>query len=111
MGRLRFRTAIAVLAAIPTGGFGQDANMMQAEAALWQAVTNADRSALENVLDSDFTWTNSTGRVLTKAQVLAELPKMAIAPAQNAEREVYGYGELGDVQLGRGGTHLLLVLV
>ena len=111
MGRLRFCSAIVVLAAIPAVGFGQDsdANMMRAEAAFFEAVTTADASALGNLLDPDFTWTSAAGRVLKKGQVLAELPKMTITPDATGAA-VHGYGVLGVVQVDRGRVHMLLVL-
>jgi hypothetical protein len=85
--------------------------MMRAEAAFLEAVTKADASAQDHLLDSDFTWTNAAGRVLTKAQVLAELPKMTIAPARDAAWEVSDYGSIGDVQGHRGRAHILLVFI
>ena len=72
--------------------------MVKAEAVFLQAVTSADASVLANILDSEFTCTSASGSVLTKAQTLAQLPKMAIAPSGQAAWEVRSYGALGDVQ-------------
>ncbi len=83
--------------------------MMEADGAFVQTVTNADRPALEKLLDADFTWTDFNGRTQTKDQVLRDLPKRAIANEQNAQLKQYTYGELGDVQVNLGKTHVLRV--
>src|SRR5579863_8283588 len=70
--------------------------MTGADRAFVQAVTNTDRPPLEKILDADFTWTDLDGRTRTKAQVLRDLPKRAIANEQNAQLKQYTYGELGD---------------
>jgi hypothetical protein len=96
---------------LATAAFGQDPKMMQADAAFVEAVAHADQPVLEKILDPDFTWTTATGKVQTKAQVLAELPKMAINSAGNAESKAYTYGALGNVQVNLGRAHLLRVWV
>jgi Domain of unknown function (DUF4440) len=80
-----------------------------ADRAFVQAVTNTDRTALEEILDADFTWTDFDGRTQTKSQVLRDLPKRAIANEQNAQLKRYIYGELGDVQVNLGKAHVLRV--
>jgi hypothetical protein len=40
--------------------------MMKADTAFAQAIENADKSALEKLLDADFTWTDAGGKVQTK---------------------------------------------
>jgi hypothetical protein len=101
--------AIAFLAATAPAASAQDASMNQADRAFVQAVAKADKSALEKLLDADFTWTNAEGKVHTKAQVLRELPKAAIMNAQNAESKAYAYGDLGNVQVNLGRAHVLRV--
>jgi len=103
--------AIAFLAGIAPTVLGQDANMMKADTAFAQAIEHADKSALEKLLDADFTWTSAAGRVRTKTQVLRDLPKAAIASAKNAESKSYTYGDLGDVQVNLGRAHVLRVWV
>ncbi len=56
--------------------------MMQADAAFAQALAKADKSALEKLLDADFIWTDSRGKVETKAEVLRELPRAAVLDAK-----------------------------
>ncbi len=75
------------------------------------AIATADRAALEKLLDADFTWTNTGGKVLSRAQVLAKLPPTAIADATKAEVKSYIYGDLGNVQINLGRAHQLRVWV
>jgi hypothetical protein len=107
--------AIACLAGTASAAFGQntspDTNMMQADTAFGQALAKADKSALEKLLAADFTWTTAAGRVLTKAQVLRDLPVSAYTDPKNAESKAYTYGAIGDVQLNVGRSHVLRVWV
>jgi hypothetical protein len=81
--------------------------MMQADRAFVQAIAKADRSALEKILDADFTWTDFEGKTRTRDQVLHDPPKSAIA----TQLEQYTYGDLGDVQANLGRAHVLRVWV
>jgi cytochrome c oxidase cbb3-type subunit III len=101
--------AILLLGGIPLTTFGQDTGMTQADASFVQAVARADRPALENLLDADFIWIDAAGRIESKAQVLRELPKMAISSAANAETRSHAYGDLGDIQVDRGRMHVVRV--
>jgi hypothetical protein len=83
--------------------------MLQADRAFVQASAKADKPALENLLDPDFTWTDSDGRTLSKAQVLKAVPKLVIANEDTAELKKYTYGDLGNVQVNLGRSHLLRV--
>jgi hypothetical protein len=90
---------------------GQDPDeaMLQADRAFVQAAAKADKSALEKLLDADFTWTDSHGKTLTRAQVLLDFPKPAISNQDAAQLKKYTYGELGDVQVNLGRAHVLRV--
>jgi hypothetical protein len=107
--------AIVFLAGLAPALFGQnakqDAAMMKADGAFAQALAKSDTSALEKLLDVDFTWTNAEGRARTKAQVLRELPTAAIPNWKDAESKAYTYGELGNVQVNLGRSHVLRVWV
>lgn len=109
------RIAVVFLAGVAPALVGQDAkpdaNMLRADRAFTQAIAKADPSALENLLDTEFTWTDADGKVQTKAQVLGKLPRAAIAGAKDAESKAYSYGELGDVQVNLGRAHVLRVWV
>jgi hypothetical protein len=92
-------------------GFAQDAGLMRADTAFVEAVAKTDKAALEKLLDPDFTWTTAAGKVQGKAQVLQGMPTMAIASAKDAESKVYVYGDLADLQLNSGRSHILRVWV
>jgi len=85
--------------------------MTQADTAFVQAIAKADKSALEKLLDADFTWTNAGGKVHTRTQVLRELPKAALTNANHTESKSYTYGDLGNVQANSGRAHVLRVWV
>ena len=85
--------------------------MLQADRAFVEAVAKSDKPALEKRLDADFAWTDSAGKTQTKAEVLRDPPKPAIANENDAQLKQYTYGELGDVQANLGKTHVLRVWV
>src|SRR5271170_7128346 len=105
------RTVIAyyILIAGCSQGSAQDAAMLHADQALIEALTRADRAAMEGLLDKDFTWTDFEGKTLTKSDILKKIPKIAIRGSDNASRASYTYGNLGEVQENFGRVHLLRV--
>jgi hypothetical protein len=103
--------AIVLLAGTAPALFGQDPTMMHADTALAQAIAKADKSALEKLLDTDFTWTDAAGKIQSRTQVLGQLPKPLIADASNAESKAYTYGGLGDIQVNLARAHVLRVWV
>jgi len=103
--------AILLLAVVAPALFGQDANMMRADRAFALAIAKADYSALEKLLDVDFTWTRAAGKVQSRAQILKEMPKTAIANTKDAGSRAYTYGDLGNVQVNVGRAHVLRVWV
>jgi hypothetical protein len=109
--RMDRRAAIIFLAGMSVAASGQDADMEKADKALVQAIASADKSTLERLLDADFTWTTEEGSVQSRAQVLRDLPKAAIANAASAESRAYTYGDLGNVQSDQGRAHALRVWV
>lgn len=85
--------------------------MMRADAIFARAVQNRDAAALDQMLDGDFTWTTSEGKVLRKTQLLSDIPKLSIANAEGGASKAYTYGELGDVQLNLARAHVLRIWV
>lgn len=85
--------------------------MTRADGAFVQAAGNGDIRALGKLLDADFTWTDSEGKTQTKAGVLRELPKRAIADERDAAVRQYTYGDMGDVEVDFGRDHVLRVWV
>lgn len=88
-----------------------DQTMIQTDITFVQAVAKADKPALEELLDADFTWTDFEGKTQTKTQVLRDLPKPAITSGNDAHLKAYTYGEIGDVQENLGKAHALRVWV
>ena len=85
--------------------------MLEADHAFVRAVNAADRSALDGLLDADFTWTNFAGKNRTKAEVLQNIPREMNGASEPAEFKEYMYGEVGDVQVDLGRAHVLRVWV
>jgi Domain of unknown function (DUF4440) len=85
--------------------------MLQADRAFVEAAARSDKSALEKLLDAEFTWVDSEGEMQTRAEVLRDPPKPAIANQSDAQFKQYGYGEIGDVQANLGRSHVLRVWV
>ena len=81
--------------------------MLEADRAFARAAAAADRAALAKLLDTQFTFTGSDGRTLTKSGFLRDPPKSQSA----GEPKAFVYGELGDVQATAGPLHFLRVWV
>lgn len=111
MRRIVIAGTIATLLSWGTARASEDPAMLQADRAFVQALAKADKAALEELLDADFAWTDFDGKTASKAQVLQNLPKPAIANEQAAQRKEYTYGEIGDVQANLGRAHALRVWV
>jgi len=90
---------------------GTDPAMIEADRAFAQAVSRADKPALEKLLDADFLWTDFQGKTQTRVQILRDLPKPVIADENAAETRQYGYEDIGDVQVNLGRAHILRVWV
>jgi uncharacterized protein DUF4440 len=63
--------------------------VLQSDRALLLAFKNSDKAALAPLLDSGFTWINSKGLLLTRNQVLDNLPAVANSDVE-AQARVYG---------------------
>jgi hypothetical protein len=85
--------------------------MLQADRAFVEAAARADKPALKKLLDGDFTWTDSDGKIRTRAEVLRDPPKPGIASEADVQVKEYGYGSIGNVQANLGRMHALRVWV
>ena len=105
------RSSLLCLSVLPlvSNAPAQDSSMMKADAAFVKAVANGDQSAMEKLLDTEFTWITAAGKIQAKAEALRLTPKMGLSSARNAEVKAYTYDELGDVQVNLGRTHVLRV--
>lgn len=88
-----------------------DPALAQVDRQFVQAFVKSDKAALQNLLDSDFRWTNSRGKSLTKSQVLKSPPKPLIPTDNDAESKTYDYGQLANVQVNAGRAHVLRIWV
>jgi len=87
----------------------QDDAMLQADRAFTQAVAKRDRTALEKLLDPDFSWTDFNGKIRTRSEVLAGIPEPAISLDGHAQSKSFAYGRLGDVQENLDRAHVVRV--
>jgi methyl acetate hydrolase len=111
IGRRLLYVASMLLAGMASAVRGEDSAMTRADAAFVQAVAKADVSAAKKLIDADVSWITAQGKVLHQAQVLADVPKPAIANVKDAESKSYTYGGLGNVQTNMGRAHVLRVWV
>jgi hypothetical protein len=88
-----------------------DPGMLQADRAFIQAVAKTDGVRLDKLLDADFIWTDFEGKTQTKADILRNVPKLAITNENDVQLKEYTYGELGSVQANFGSAHVLRVWV
>jgi hypothetical protein len=107
MGLLLGCLLAAAAGAPPAANEEQD--VLQTDHVLVQAIGSTDKKALGGLLDSDFTWTDSAGKTLTKAEVLQNLP----VPAAGYDAEAKGrlYGQVGVVQSTSGKVYVLRLWV
>jgi Domain of unknown function (DUF4440) len=107
--------ATAAMAAHPASPADESQDVLQADHAFEQTFEKADRMAAGKLLDADFTWTDYSGKIATKPQVLKSLapgagPKPALAGSGASVKE-YTYGQVAVVQVNSGTMHVLRVWV
>jgi uncharacterized protein DUF4440 len=98
-----------MLAGLAAGADSDDQAVLKADHALVEAIGKADIKALAGVLDSDFTWTDSAGKTLTKAEALQNLP--APVAGYDAEAKERTYGDVAEVQANSGKVYVLRLWV
>jgi hypothetical protein len=105
--------AIALLATMGDVAAAQtsDPAVLAADRAFVQAVSRSDSGALAGLLDTDFTWTDVTGRSQTAAEVTRALPKPAISDETRTQVQDYAYGSVAVVQVHSGRLHTARVWV
>src|SRR5713101_4283927 len=112
--RLRAIRIYLVAAAIVAGAAGElfaaddEQVVLQSDQALVRAMGSGDRGGTDRLLDADFTWITSEGKLQTRAQVLENLPGVANAEIE-AQARVYGRSAI--VQANRGRVQVLRIWV
>jgi hypothetical protein len=76
-----------------------DRSVLQTDRALVQAFVSGDKQAVDRLLDADFSWIDSNGKILTRTQVLEHFPAPANADVEVQERT---YGDSVVVRANRG---------
>lgn len=90
---------------------GQDSDRaagIPADHALIQAFASADKSALNQLLDPEFTWIDAQGQSLARGQVLERLPELANA---NVEPQFRSYDNVAVLRASRDRLHVLRIWV
>jgi hypothetical protein len=90
---------------------GDDSAVLQADQAFVAAVRTADKAALGQMLDADFSWTVVDGRTLTRSEALQELPKPLTNGGGSAPITAHVYGDVALVRIDDGLAHVLRVWV
>ncbi|MBZ5541530.1 MAG: nuclear transport factor 2 family protein [Acidobacteriia bacterium] len=108
---LVFGGLVAALLAQPAVAAGEDQAVLQADRALVQALAKADQAAADKLLDAEFTWTDSAGKTLTRAEVLQALPKSGLGEESGIEVQERTYGDVGAVTANRGKVYALRIWV
>jgi hypothetical protein len=80
--------------------------VLQGDHALMQAFAGTDTAGVDQLLDKDFVWIDSNGRIQTGAQVLEHLPTPANAGVEVQERT---YGESAVVRANQGRVQVVRV--
>jgi hypothetical protein len=99
----------AALSFAAAGG-GDPANSA-ADREFAQAVAKADKTALGKLLDADFLWIDVNGKTLSRAQVLAAVPKPVIGDEGKVQPARRDYGQVATFQVSSGKMHALRVWV
>ncbi len=96
----------AIAGAAPVAGAGADA-LRRIDDRLLSAAAGRDASALDGLLDAEFTWTGSDGQVHPRADVLRSCPRPA--GQDGAEVAIRLYGEVGVVTSARENVHAMRI--
>lgn len=105
-----FALAIPLMgfAAFPAVCAEDTPGLLQSDRALIQAFAHSDKATLGPFLDPSFAWINSNGVLLSRQQVLDNLPPVANSDVAAQARE---YGDSAIVRANRGAMNVLRVWV
>jgi Domain of unknown function (DUF4440) len=88
-----------------------DPAVLSADKDFEQATAKSDTAALGKLLDADFVWIDAKGRIETRAQVLASVPKAGMSDTKDAETQRHDYGQIETMQANRGKMHVMRIWV
>lgn len=85
--------------------------VVNADHAFVKALANNDRAAAGTLLDADFTWTDTEGKTVNKAEALRNFSALAGGNAPTAEVKETTFGQVGEIMAASGKTYVLRVWV
>jgi hypothetical protein len=85
--------------------------VMQVDREFVQAAGKGDAAAIAKMLDAEFTWTDTEGKILAAEEVLRGLPKDALGDERGVEVSERTYGQVGAVNVSRDKVHILRMWV
>jgi hypothetical protein len=96
----------ATSATIINAAMEEDRAVLQADGAFIQALKKADKPSLARLLDREFTWIDSNGKSLSRAQLLEDLPPPANA---DVDAQEHTYGSSAVVRANRGKVQVMRI--
>ena len=88
-----------------------EAAVLHADGEYVKALNASDGAALGKLLDADFTWTDSQGNTVARADFLHAIPKPELGDEAGVDRTERIYGQVAAVSASRGKTHVLRLWV
>lgn len=85
--------------------------VVNADHAFVKALANNGRAAAGTLLDADFTWTDTEGKTVNKAEALRNFSALAGGNAPTAEVKETTFGQVGEIMAASGKTYVLRVWV
>jgi len=85
--------------------------VVDADRAFVQALAKNDKAGAAKLLDPNFTWTDTQGQTMSKAQAMRDLPSLAGGNPADAEVKEVSFGQVGEITAVSGKTHVLRVWV
>jgi hypothetical protein len=107
-GALAVSLFLLPCAALSLGQSSDNAAAIQADHALIQAFASADKSALNQLFDPEFTWIDANGKSLARRQVLERPPNLGNA---NVEPQFRAYDNVVVLRASRERLHVLRIWV
>jgi len=84
-----------------------DPSVLHADREFVQAAAKGDTAALDRLLDADFTWTDATGKTLTRAQVLSSAPIPALGNESGAHQQLQARSQVEAIMVDHDKVHVL----
>jgi hypothetical protein len=106
-----FGSAVIATSSKEVFAAGEDHAVLQADKTFVQAIGKGDKTTLDKLLDTEFTWTDAGGKTKTRAEVLQDVPKAALGDESGLDAKQLFYEQVGAVMVERGKVNVLRVWV